>query len=84
MEIQSGPIEYKNKELYFDGIKVESLKEHFKTPFYLYSENELVQCYRDFEQGINDAGINGMICFALKSNANSTLIKKLAESWQWS
>lgn len=78
MEVQTGPIEYKNKELYFDGVKIESLKEHFKTPFYLYSETELIKCYKDFAQGIKDVGLRGMICFALKSNANPTLIQKLA------
>jgi diaminopimelate decarboxylase len=79
MEAQTGPIEYRDKELYFDGVKLDSITEHFRTPFYLYSENELIQCYQDFDQGIKDAGLNGMICFALKSNANPTLIKKLAD-----
>lgn len=67
---------YKNGEMYCEGVPVKAIANRVGTPFYLYSSNTLVNHYRAFSNAF--FGIPHIICFALKSNANSAVLRLLS------
>jgi len=71
-------LEYTKKSLRFDKIDVLKLVEKHPTPFYLYSENLILDQYKGFMQAAKSQEITKpLVCFALKSNPNPALIKSL-------
>lgn len=79
MEKRESFVKYIDNHLHFDEFDINKLKGKYPTPFYLYSHNVLQANYLEFDEAMKNANINGQICFALKSNPNLTLIKKLNE-----
>lgn len=79
MEKRTSFVNYIDNELHFNGFKINDLKGKYQTPLYLYSKNVLKENYLEFDQAMQEAGINGQICFALKSNPNLALLKGLKE-----
>ncbi len=67
--------QYKNGELYCEGVPVRTVAQRVGTPFYLYSGNTLSNHYRAFDSAF--AGLAHVICFALKSNSNSAVLRLL-------
>jgi diaminopimelate decarboxylase len=66
---------YKNGELYCEGVPVRTVAQRIGTPFYLYSSNTLENHFRAFDSAF--AGVPHVICFALKSNSNSAVLRLL-------
>ncbi|MCK9418089.1 MAG: diaminopimelate decarboxylase [Nitrospirae bacterium] len=66
----------KNNELYCEGVPVRAVAQRVGTPFYLYSSNTLANHFRAFDSAF--AGVPHLVCFALKSNSNSAVIRLLA------
>jgi diaminopimelate decarboxylase len=66
---------YKNGELYCEGVPVRIVAQRVGTPFYLYSSNTLSNHFRAFDSAF--AGIEHVICFALKSNSNGAVLRLL-------
>lgn len=67
---------YKNGELYCEEVPVRTVAQRVGTPFYLYSSNTLANHFRAFDSAF--AGLPHLICFALKSNSNSAVLRLLA------
>jgi diaminopimelate decarboxylase len=67
--------QYKKGELYCEGVSVKSVAQRVGTPFYLYSSNTLSMHYRAFDSAFAD--IPHLICYALKSNSNSAVLRLL-------
>jgi len=67
--------QYKKGELYCEGVPVKSVAQRVGTPFYLYSSNTLSMHYRAFDSAFAD--IPHLICYALKSNSNSAVLRLL-------
>jgi diaminopimelate decarboxylase len=67
--------QYKNGELYCEEVPVRTVAQRVGTPFYLYSSRTLVNHYRAFDNAF--AGVPHLICFALKSNSNSAVLRLL-------
>jgi diaminopimelate decarboxylase len=67
--------EYKNGELFCEGVSVKTVAQRVGTPFYLYSSNTLANHFRAFNSAFAD--IPHLICFALKSNSNSAVLRLL-------
>ncbi len=65
--------QYKNGELYCEGVPVRSVAQRVGTPFYLYSSNTLTNHVRSFSAAFK--GTPHLICFALKSNSNSAVLR---------
>jgi diaminopimelate decarboxylase len=65
----------KNGELYCEGVSVKSIAQRVGTPFYLYSSNTLAMHFRAFNSAF--AGVPHLICYALKSNSNSAVLRLL-------
>ncbi len=66
---------YKNGELCCEKVPVRAVAQRVGTPFYLYSSNTLVNHFRAFDSAF--ASVPHLICFALKSNSNSAVLRLL-------
>ncbi|MFH1416498.1 MAG: diaminopimelate decarboxylase [Elusimicrobiota bacterium] len=69
-------MEYKNGTLHLDGYNVMDIAREYGTPLYLYSANALKENYKRYEKAFS--GIDHVICYAVKANSNSELLKILA------
>lgn len=65
--------EYKNNQLYCEGIPIEAIAERVGTPFYLYSYHTLVRHFTVFDQAFN--GIPHLVCYSAKANSNLSLLR---------
>src|SRR5215472_3573979 len=63
------PFEYKDNELWCEGVSVAKIADEVGTPVYIYSRGEIERAYRAFDAALE--GIPHEICYAVK--ANSTL-----------
>jgi len=69
--------QYKNQELYAEGVAISDIAKAVGTPFYCYSQNTLERHYQVFADAVKD--IDATICFAVKANSNIAVIKALAD-----
>lgn len=65
------------EQVFCEGVSLSSVAEKFATPTYLYSGAAIADAYREFQDGLR--GASHAICFAVKSNGNLSLLKRLAE-----
>lgn len=73
-------IKFTKNELEIDGIKVLDIVKKHATPFYLYSENTLINNFNEYVVEAKKAGLDALVCFALKSNSNRELVKLLGKA----
>ena len=69
-------LKYSNKKLFFEKLSVSNILKKNKTPFYLYSKNQIISNFVKFSN--NFKKVNPTICFAAKSNSNLTVLKILS------
>ncbi len=73
-------LSYKNGALHFERANISQIAKKFPTPFFLYSETILKNNYSAFYEAAKKAKLHEpLICFALKSNSNKSLLKILAK-----
>ncbi|MGC8853035.1 MAG: diaminopimelate decarboxylase [Hydrogenobacter sp.] len=68
-------LDYKNEELYLDGVSLRALAEEFGTPLYVYSASYI----RDRVRAYKEAFPNALICYAVKANFNPHIIRLVKE-----
>jgi diaminopimelate decarboxylase len=68
-------MKYINKNLSIEKVKVEYIAKKFGTPTYCYSYKKLKENINSFKN--NFKSFSPLICFAIKSNTNSNLIKEI-------
>jgi diaminopimelate decarboxylase len=68
-------LKFKNKNLFFENIAVSKIASRIKTPFYLYSFNQLRLNFNNFKKSFKK--VNPLICFSVKSNSNVKIISEL-------
>lgn len=69
---------YKNGTLFCEDVPVPQITETVSTPFYLYSKNTLLRHYQRLEESL--AGIDHIICYAVKANPSLGICKVLADA----
>jgi diaminopimelate decarboxylase len=69
---------YKNSELYAENVLVRKIAEQVGTPLYIYSHNTFIKHLNAYRQAFN--GQPHIICFALKANSNSAVLRILAKN----
>ena len=69
--------EYKNGELYAENMPVTKIAAAVGTPFYCYSKATLEHHFKVFAEGFKSR--DKLICFAVKSNSNLSVIKTFAD-----
>ena len=68
-------LKFKNKKLFFENIAISKIATRIKTPFYLYSLNQLKLNFNNFKKSFKK--VNPIICFSVKSNSNIKIISEL-------
>ena len=68
---------YYSEKLFVENTSVLNIAKKNKTPFYLYSENQIKENYLNFAKIFKN--INPLICFAAKANTNLTIMRKLGK-----
>ena len=68
---------YFEEKLFIENVSVKNIVKKNKTPFYLYSEEQIKKNYLDFEKIFKK--VNPLICFAAKANTNLTVMKILGK-----
>ncbi len=69
---------YKNSELYVEDVPVRKIAEKTGTPLYIYSHNTFIRHLTAYKDAFN--GQHNTICFALKANSNSAILRLLAKN----
>lgn len=69
---------YKNNKLYAEDVPVTELVAAFGTPLYIYSYNTILRHFKAYDDAFD--GVPHIICFALKANTNSAILRLLAKN----
>ena len=70
-------LRYVGKNLFFEKLSINNIVKKNKTPFYLYSENQIINNYIKFTKTFKKT--NPIVCFAAKSNSNLEILKILGK-----
>jgi diaminopimelate decarboxylase len=70
-------LRYVGKNLFLEKLSLTNILKKNKTPFYLYSENQIIHNYRKFTKTFIKT--NPIVCFAAKSNSNVSILKILGK-----
>ena len=68
--------EYKEHQLYCEGLPVEQIAQTVGTPFYLYSYHTLVRHFTVFDRAFDR--MPHLVCYSAKANSNIALIRLFA------
>jgi len=68
---------YKNSELHAEDVPIREIAEKIGTPLYIYSHKTLLRHFNAFKDAFD--GYPHIICFALKANSNTALLRLLAK-----
>lgn len=67
--------------LHIDGVSIDKLTQNHKTPFYLYSKNQLQRNLNFYKEAIADSSMSKtLICFALKANNHPDILRFIAQA----
>jgi diaminopimelate decarboxylase len=67
---------YVRRQLYCEGVSIDSLVEKFGTPLYVYSQHTLTDHFQKLDRAL--APLDHLICFAMKANSNAAVMRTLA------
>ena len=70
-------LRYVGKSLSLEKLSISNILKKNKTPFYLYSENQIIKNYSKFTKTFQKT--NPIVCFAAKSNSNVAILKILGK-----
>ena len=68
-------IRYKKNNLFVENVSVRRLVSKLSTPFYLYSEGNIIENYNSFLKNFKKS--KPLICFSVKANSNIQILKVL-------
>jgi diaminopimelate decarboxylase len=67
---------YVGNRLYCENVALEPLAKRFGTPLYVYSQRTLSRHFQSLDRAM--VGVDHLICFAVKSNSNQSVLRVLA------
>lgn len=67
---------YNNGKLWCEGVPIDTLVKKHGTPLYVYSQKTVTDHFRKLDQAL--APVPHLICFAVKSNSNLSILRTLA------
>ncbi|GGE57940.1 diaminopimelate decarboxylase [Halopseudomonas oceani] len=68
--------EYRNGELYAEGVALSAIAAQYDTPCFVYSRAAIEQAYGAWDSALD--GIPHLVCFAVKANSNLGVLNLLA------
>lgn len=69
-------LEYREGELYMEGVNLRTIASNFGTPTYVYSRAAITAAYQAYANALGNS--SGMICYAVKANSNLGVLSLLA------
>jgi diaminopimelate decarboxylase len=70
-----GPFDYREGELYCEGVALTALAAEHGTPLYVYSRGELERAYKAFDHAL--VGLPHQICYSVKANSSLGILAVL-------
>ena len=70
-------LRYVGKNLFIERLSIKNILKKQKTPFYIYSENQIITNFLKFKNTFKKT--NPLICFAAKSNSNLNILRVLGK-----
>ena len=70
-------LKYVKNGLFVEKVAVSKLAKKYSTPLYVYSQEKLESNFNAYKTGFK--GISSIICYAMKANSNSAVLKLLAK-----
>ncbi|MDC1212639.1 diaminopimelate decarboxylase [Pelagibacteraceae bacterium] len=70
-------LRYVGKNLFIEKLSISNIVKKNRTPFYLYSESQIINNYLKFTKTFKKT--NPIVCFAAKSNSNVAILKILGK-----
>ncbi|WP_339506454.1 MULTISPECIES: diaminopimelate decarboxylase [unclassified Pseudomonas] len=67
---------YRDGELFAEGVALSAIAHRFGTPTYVYSRAHIEAQYRSFTDALN--GVPHLVCYAVKANSNLGILNVLA------
>ncbi|MFT0516265.1 MULTISPECIES: diaminopimelate decarboxylase [unclassified Pseudomonas] len=67
---------YRDGELFAEGVALQAIAERFGTPTYVYSRAHIEAQYRSYTDALQ--GVEHLVCFAVKANSNLGVLNILA------
>ncbi|AVD87599.1 MULTISPECIES: diaminopimelate decarboxylase [unclassified Pseudomonas] len=67
---------YRDGELFAEGVALSAIAERFGTPTYVYSRAHIEAQYRSYTDALQ--GVEHLVCFAVKANSNLGVLNVLA------
>ena len=67
---------YRNGELFAEGVALSAIAQRFGTPTYVYSRAHIEAQYRSFTDALD--GVPHLVCYAVKANSNLGVLNVLA------
>ena len=67
---------YVGNKLFCEGVSVETLAKQHGTPLYVYSQATLTRHFSELDRAM--ATLDHLVCFAVKSNSNQSVLRTLA------
>ena len=68
--------EYRDGSLYCEGVSLAEVARSVGTPAYVYSHGAIERAYRELDEAL--AGLDHLVCFAVKANGNLAVLRTLA------
>jgi diaminopimelate decarboxylase len=68
---------YVGGKLYCEGVSLEALAKKYGTPLFVYSQSTLTKHFQKLDRAM--AGVDHLICFAVKSNSNKAVLRTIAD-----
>lgn len=69
--------DYRDADMYCEGVPISDIAEAVGTPFYLYSHRTLIEHYRKVEEAFKE--VPHLVCFSVKANSNRAVLQALRE-----
>ena len=69
---------YRDGRLHAESVPLDRIARAVGTPVYVYSTAALENAYDGFAGALREAGLDPLICYALKANSNQAVIRTLA------
>ena len=70
---------YRNGELFAEGVALSAIAERFGTPTYVYSRAHIEAQYRSFTDPLN--GVPHLVCYAVKRSEERRVGKECRSQW---
>ncbi len=71
-----GTYRYRGRNLWVEGVPLQTLAERLGTPLYVYSGEKILSQFRRFDRAFD--GHPHMVCFAMKANGNLAVLRLLS------